>query len=97
MTITVSISKFRQDLSNYLIKVKGGHSIILKDDKKGVEVAEITGISKYDHKSYCDMLDRVAGSIRAKNHPEWATVKKVEKWLRNNRMKSDRKFEHVYP
>jgi hypothetical protein len=65
---------------------------VCSSDLKGREVAEVTGLNNQDHKSYCNMLDRVAGSISFKKHPEWSTSKKVEKWLRETRLKSERKF-----
>ncbi len=95
MTWTVSISDFRSDLSNYLEKVKLGDSLIIKDEKKNEEIVEVIP-KKFDqkkyHEDYVKMLKQVGGTFTAKRHPEWATRKKVEKWLRETRMNAERSF-----
>ena len=92
MTITVSISDFRQNISDYIAKVKAGHTVVLKDEKKNEEVAQILGKKKFNTQEFHAMLERVAGTFTAENHPEWATRAKVEKWLRNSRLADDRNF-----
>ena len=96
MIITVSISDFRNNISDYLAQAKAGYKIVLHDEKKDEDVAEVTGKKKFDPKAFQAMLDRVAGTFTAKRHPEWATRKKVEKWLRQTRMNAERKFD-VHP
>ena len=96
MTHVVSISDFRQDLSYYLGLVTRGDTVILKDSKKGEEIVQMTKTQKWDPVAYRAMLRRVAGTFTVKNHPEWATREKVEKWLRRTRMTDERKFD-VYP
>lgn len=100
MTWTVSISDFRNNLSGYLEKVKLGDSLIIKDEKKGEEIVEVTPKKKFDQKKYHDdyvkMLKIVGGTFTAKKHPEWATIEKTEKWLRKSRLADERKFD-VYP
>jgi len=96
MNITVSISEFRNNISDYLDQVKAGHTVILRDEKKDETVAQVTGKKKWDPIEYKKMLKRVAGTFTAKNHPEWATKKKVEKWLRQSRLNAERHFD-VHP
>ncbi len=96
MTQTVSISDFRNDLSYYIGLASRGDTIIIKDSKKGEEIVQITKTQRWDPVAYKAMLKRVAGTFTAKNHPEWATRAKVEKWLRQSRMADERKFD-VYP
>jgi len=93
MTITVSISEFRNNISDYIARAQAGHTIILKDEKKDEEVAQIVGKKRFDPIAYEKALRRVAGTFTAKNHPEWATRAKVEKWLRKTRMNAERRFD----
>ncbi len=93
MIITVSIGEFRQNISDYLARAQAGHRIILKDEKKGEEVAEIVGKKKFDPVAFRAMLDRVAGVFTVKNHPQWATKAKIEKWLRESRKRDERNFD----
>ena len=91
MNITVSISEFRDNISDYLNKVSRGVTIVIKDEKKGQEIAKVTATQKWDPVAYRLMLKRMAENpISAKDHPEWATRKKVEKWLRQTRKNFDR-------
>jgi len=92
MTITVSVSQFRQNMSNYIAKAQSGVRVVVRDEKENEDVVEIVGKSKWDAGEFTVMLDRVAGTFTAKNHPEWATKKNVEKWLRNSRSADERKF-----
>ena len=96
MTITVSISQFRQNLSEYLDRVKSGYTVVLKDEKQEEEVAALTPRTKWDPDLFRRTLDAVAGSISAKDHPEWATPTKISRWLRKIRKANDRHF-HVPP
>jgi len=92
MTITVSISDFRDNISDYLEKISRGDIVIIRDEKKNKEIAEVIGRKNFDPVAYRAMLKRVAGTFTAKSHPEWATRAKVEKWLRKTRMRDERKF-----
>ena len=38
MTLVVSISEFRQHIAEYIAKVQAGHKVILRDEKKDMEV-----------------------------------------------------------
>ena len=93
MTITVSISQYRQHIADYLLRNREGHTITIKDEKRGEVIADVIPRRKFDPIAYSAMLDRVAGTFTAKNHPEWATKKKVERWLRKGRLADERKFD----
>lgn len=96
MTHIVSISDFRQDMSYYIGLVSRGDTVILKDSKKGEEIVQITKTQKWDPVAYKAMLKRMfANPISAKDHPEWATKTKVEKWLRTTRKNADRDFSYI--
>ena len=96
MTITVSISDFRENISSYLSRVQQGNKIILTDKKRGEIVAEVIKRDKTELEEYREMLKQVAGTFTAKNHPEWATRRKVNQWLRKTRLNSNRKLDD-YP
>lgn len=93
MTLTVSVGEFRRRLSDYLEKAARGDTIIIKDEKKDDELAQLTGRRQFDPVAYGEALRRVAGTFTAKNHPEWATPRKVENWLRKTRLQGERRFE----
>ena len=92
MTITVSISDFRNNISDYLAQVRAGDKIVLRDEKKNEDVAELTGKKKFDSDKFWKEMRKLAGSISAKDHPEWATPKKIDQWLRKTRMNAERHF-----
>jgi len=92
MTITVSISQFRKNISDYLEQARAGHRIILKDEKKGDEIAEVVGKKKWDPEAFGRSLKVAAGVFTAKNHPEWRTKKDVIRWVEQSRKAADRTF-----
>ncbi|OGG02294.1 hypothetical protein A2W14_01020 [Candidatus Gottesmanbacteria bacterium RBG_16_37_8] len=92
MNITVSISEFRQNISEYLAKARAGDTIILKDNKKNEEVAEIVGSKKWDPIAFRKALHEAAGVFTAKNHPEWRTKRDVIRWVEKSRKDAERKF-----
>lgn len=94
MTITVSVSQFREDLSTYLARAQAGDRIVVRDEKKGAEVAELIGKKPFDPEVFRQILREVAGSISTKDHPEWATPAKISRWLRRERKSAERHF-HV--
>ena len=96
MTHVISISDLRNSLSDYLFKVKLGDSLVIKDEKKDEEIAEIIPRKKFDQKKYAASYKRMLKNLKgisAKDHPEWATRAKVEKWLRQTRMNAERSFD----
>ncbi len=92
MTITVSISDFRQNISDYLAKARAGDTIVLKDEKKNEEVAELIGKKKWDAVAFRKALHEAAGVFTAKNHPEWRTKRDVIRWVEKSRKAADRTF-----
>ena len=93
MTQIVSISDFRNDLSYYIGLASRGDTIIIKDSKKGQEIVQITKTQKWNPQAYRAMLKNIAANpVSAKDHPEWATRAKVEKWLRQSRLADERNF-----
>lgn len=92
MNITVSISEFRNKISSYLSKAQEGNTIILKDEKRGDEVAEVIGKKKFDPIAFGKALDKAAGIFTVKNHPEWRTKKQVISWVRKSRAEAERSF-----
>lgn len=92
MTITTSISHFRQHISEYLAKVKAGHTIMLKDEKKGETIAEIVGTKKFDPEAFGRALKEATGVFTVKSHPEWKTKRDVIRWVKKSRATADRIF-----
>ena len=92
MTITVSISQFRQNISKYIEQAQAGHIIVLRDKKKDETVAELTGKKKFDPIAFGKALKAAAGTFTAKNHPEWRTKKDVIRWVAKERKAADRTF-----
>ncbi len=92
MTITVSISRFRQNISDYITRAQQGDIVILKDEKKGEEVARITAKKKFNSESFGKALKVSMGTFTAENHPEWKTKKDVIKWVEKGRAQADRTF-----
>lgn len=92
MTLTVSISQFRQNIADYLSKAKEGHTIILEDEKKGQQVVQVVGKKSFNSKTFEKALIDVVGIFTEKNHPEWKTKNNVIKWVSRGRKKGDRNF-----
>lgn len=92
MTLTVSISEFRNNMSDYLDKVTSGTRVLIRDSKKDKTIAQITPSTSFDPEAFEKALDRAAGVFTAKNHPEWRTKKDIINWLRETRKNFDRKF-----
>lgn len=96
MTHVVSISDFRQDMSYYIGLVSRGDTVVLKDNKKNEEILQMTKTHKWDPVAYRAMLKKIsANPISAKDHPEWATLTKVNKWLGETRKNSNRDFSYI--
>lgn len=92
MTITVSISQFRQNISDYLTRVQAGNTVILKDEKKGEEIAQVVGKKKFNPEAFNRVLTAMAGKVSIKDHPEWATAKRINQWLHKTRKVNERHF-----
>lgn len=92
MTLTVSISEFRNNVSNYLDKVKFGTRVLIRDGKKNKTIAQVTSVSSFDPDAYEQAMRKAAGVFTAERHPEWRTKKDVINWLRKSRLSDERKF-----
>lgn len=92
MTITVSISQFRQNIASYIEKAKQGDTVILKDEKKGQQLVQLVGRKKFDPIAFGKALEAAAGVFTAKNHPEWKTKRDVINWVEQGRKAADRSF-----
>ena len=92
MTITVSISQFRQNIADYIEKVKAGNTVILQDEKKDQEVAQLVGKKKFNPQTFGNALKMATGIFTVQNHPEWKTKKNVINWVEKGRKSSDRSF-----
>lgn len=92
MTITVSISEFRQNIADYLLRNRDGHTITIKDEKRGEIIADVIPRKKFDPIAFKKALHEAAGIFTAKNHPEWRTKRQVIQWVERGRAAADRTF-----
>ena len=92
MTVTVSVSDLRNNISNYLEKVMKGTRVLVRDEKRGITVAEIIHTTSFDKKAYEHALQKAAGIFSEKNHPEWQTKEDVINWVSKNRLSDERSF-----
>ncbi|MBF8250114.1 MAG: hypothetical protein HW400_715 [Candidatus Levybacteria bacterium] len=92
MTLTVSVSQFRNNMADYLDKVIAGNRILIRDEKKDVAIAELTKTKSFDKDAFERTLRKAAGVFTAKNHPEWRTKTDVINWVRKNRLANQRSF-----
>lgn len=92
MTLTVSVSEFRNNLADYLDKLSEGTHLLIRDEKKDKLVAEVIGKKEFDPVAFQKALKAAAGSITAKNHPEWRTKKDIIRWLGRERKAAERHF-----
>jgi len=92
MIKTVSISDFRDNLSDYLAQIKKGDEVIIKDYKKDEIIAQISNRKQFDMSSFKQVLGEVAGTFTAQKHPEWKTRKDISSWVRKTRKAAQRTF-----
>lgn len=92
MTFTVSVSELRSNISLYLERVMQGSSVIIRDEKRNVSIAQITRTSIFDKDLYTKTLKKAAGIMTANDHPEWKTKANVVKWLTKSRLSDERVF-----
>ena len=96
MTIIVSVSQFRQNIAEYIEKVKQGNTVILQDKKKDQRLAELVAKRDFDPQAFGRALSKASGIFTAENHPEWKTKQDVMRWIEKGRLASDRAFKHVF-
>ena len=92
MTIIVSLNQFRQNMADYIAKAKEGHEIILEDEKKGQQIAELKGKKQFSPATFEKALKAATGIFTAENHPEWTTKENIVKWVEQGRAATDRNF-----
>lgn len=92
MAVTVSVSELRNNISKYLERAMKGTRVFIRDEKRGVTIAQITKTPVFDKDAYEQSLQKVAGIFTAANHPEWKTKKDITNWLTKNRLANERKF-----
>lgn len=92
MTLTVSVSEFRQHIADYIAKAKDGYTVILKDEKKDQQIAQLVGKKVFNPYTFGRALKQATGVFTAENHPEWQTKTDVIKWLEQTRLAADRNF-----
>jgi hypothetical protein len=92
MIINVSISRFRQNLADYIAKVSAGHTVILENGKKEQQIIQITGRKKFNSDTFGKALMEASGIFTAENHPEWQTKEDVVNWVEKGRLSADRHF-----
>ncbi len=92
MTLIVSVSQLRNNMAEYLEKVKRGNRVLIRDEKKDITIAELTPTKSFDPEAFGKALKIASGIFTAKNHPEWRTKKDVIKWLEAERKAWDRSF-----
>lgn len=92
MTLTVSVSQLRNNISEYLNHVSKGTTLLVNDEKKRKAIARITKAQIFDKDTYEKKLRKVAGIFTSENHPEWKTKADVISWVRKNRLANERKF-----
>lgn len=92
MVITVSISQFRQHISDFIAKAKEGHTVVLKDEKKGEQIVKLVAKKEFNPEIFGKALREASGVFTAQNHPEWKTKKDVVKWVEKARLAADRRF-----
>ena len=95
MTIIVSISQFRQNIAEYIEKVKQGNTVILQDKKKDQRLVELVAKRDFDPQAFGRALAKASGVFTAENHPEWKTKQDVVSWVERERLVSDRTFKHA--
>jgi len=92
MTLTVSVSELRTNISTYLERVTKGTRLLIRDEKRNITIAQITQANFFDKTIYEKTLRKAAGIFTKENHPEWSTSSKVNAWLTKNRLIDERSF-----
>lgn len=92
MTLIVSVSQFRQHISYYISKAKEGHTVILKDEKRGDEIVKLVTRKKFNPEIFAEALREASGVFTNQQHPEWQTKKDIIRWVEKTRLTADRSF-----
>ncbi len=92
MTVTVSVSELRNNISQYLERVAKGTRVFIRDEKRDKMIAQIIQTTSFDKSLYEKALRKAAGVFSAENHPEWKTKAQITNWLTKNRLADERSF-----
>lgn len=90
MTLTVSVTELRNNISQYLERAMKGNRVLIRDEKKDTTIAQITKISLFDKDMYEKVLKKASGIFSVENHPEWSTQTNVTNWLTKSRLSDER-------
>ena len=92
MTLTVSVSDLRDNISSYLRKTTQGTRLLVRDQKRQITIAQIIPTSSFDKHAYEQALNKAAGIFSAHNHPQWRTKTHITAWLTKSRLADQREF-----
>lgn len=92
MTLIVSVGELKNNISEYLGQVLKGARLLIRDEKKGKNIAQITQTFSFDKHSYGKALLKAAGIFLSKNHPQWKTKSNITSWVKKQRLANDRTF-----
>lgn len=92
MILTVSVSELRSNISQYLDRVMQGTRVLIRDEKRGKDIAQITQAFSFNKSDYERVLRKAVGIFSEENHPEWASKSQVIDWVNKSRLSDDRSF-----
>lgn len=92
MTLNISISDLRNNISKYLGKVREGNRVLIKDEKRNVTIAQILPVTSFNRESYAEVLKKSAGIFTSELHPEWRNKDDILEWLHKSRLADERNF-----
>lgn len=69
-----------------------GTKVLVRDEKRGITIAEIVRTATFDKDIYEKTLRKAAGVFSTSNHPEWKTQDNVITWVTNTRLSDGRSF-----
>ena len=92
MTLTVSVTELRNNISQYLERAMKGTRVLIRDEKRDITIAQITQTSFFDKDMYEKVLRKASGVFSAENHPEWSTQANLTDWVTNSRLLDERTF-----
>jgi antitoxin (DNA-binding transcriptional repressor) of toxin-antitoxin stability system len=79
MNLTVSVSDFRDNLTDYLSLLQQGKKVIVKDARKDKPLVELTSVKpeQFDWDNYIKEVKKLAGSnFLAGDESDWKRVRR---------------------
>ncbi len=92
MTLTVSVSELRNNISGYLERVLQGTRVLVRDEKRNITIAQIKATTTFDKQMYERALQKAAGIFSEEKHLEWKTQTDTSNWVQKNRLQDERSF-----